>query len=492
MTRFDAVIFDMDGVLIDSEPVIRRAAQLAGEDFGKTLTDELFLKMIGLPGGRVEAMMMEVFGADFPLAEYRLRFQHFYQQTVSRDGMRSKPGVPALLQALTAGGVPIAVATQTRSGHAQAALSAAGLIDYLPVCATGDEVKQGKPAPDVFLLAASRLGVDPARCIALEDSDVGAQAAVSAVAALAAGAGAVVLRWRGAVDGERNQPGVLAAVTAVTAVTAKGGTFGVPTVATGAARAAITEGTIGAGGEAGAALAFDARVTAVAGIATRLIDVECGEARLPVAAVTAEPATTRIAAIGAVALGSIGTGGPALRSGRTAVTSVAAAAAGTAVGACLSDVGLARGIQAVVAVAAVGAVTGHATGSAVAAVAVGATARDPAAGTGCTTGATCPAVTGVAAGTAGRTGNTRSGTRRACHAIATVAAESSGTTGAAVTTLGVSTCRKTGAAGSALAAGSTLATGSTVGSGRARVTGLRAIGTVVACRSGSAAAALTG
>ncbi len=180
MKRFDAVIFDMDGVLIDSEPVIRRAAQLAGEDFGKTLTDELYLKMIGLPGGRVEAMLMDVFGADFPLAEYRLRFQHFYQQTVSRDGMRSKPGIPALLQALTAGGVPIAVATQTRSGHAQAALSAAGLIDYLPVCATGDEVKQGKPAPDVYLLAASRLAVDPARCIALEDSDVGAQAAVSA------------------------------------------------------------------------------------------------------------------------------------------------------------------------------------------------------------------------------------------------------------------------------------------------------------------------
>jgi hypothetical protein len=142
--------------------------------------------------------------------------------------------------------------------------------------------------------------------------------------------------------------------------------------------------------------------------------------------------------------------------------------------------------------AANGAISGSSGIPAVAAVAVGATARDPAAGTGCTTGATCPAVTGVAAGTAGLSRNTRSGTRRACHAIATVAAESSGTTGTTVTALGVSTCRKTCAAGSALATGSTLAASATVGSGRARVTGLRAIGTVVACRSGSAVAALTG
>ena len=180
MRRFAAVVFDMDGVLIDSEPVIRRAAQLAGEDFGKTMTEALYMELIGLPGPQVEAKLIEVFGADFPLPEYRLRFQHFYHQHINAHGMQSKPGIPDLLRELTAAGVPVAVATQTRSGHAQSALRAAGLLDLLPVCATGDEVKQGKPAPDVFLLAASRLAIDARHCIALEDSEVGARAAVSA------------------------------------------------------------------------------------------------------------------------------------------------------------------------------------------------------------------------------------------------------------------------------------------------------------------------
>ncbi len=180
MRRFTAVVFDMDGVLIDSERVIRRAAQIAGEEFGQAMSDEFFLDLIGLPGPLVEARLLEAFGHDFPMSEYRLRFQHHYQQHVDTHGMQCKEGIPELLAALTDAGVPIAVATQTRSGHAQSALRAAGLLDFFPICATGDEVVRAKPAPDVFLLAATRLAREARHCIALEDSDVGAQAAVSA------------------------------------------------------------------------------------------------------------------------------------------------------------------------------------------------------------------------------------------------------------------------------------------------------------------------
>ena len=180
MRRFQAVIFDMDGVLIDSERVIRRAAQLAGLDFGREIADAWFDEVIGLPGVRVEAALRELFGHGFPMDDYRLCFQRHYAAHIDRHGMQSKPGVPALLQDLTAGGVPIAVATQTRSGHAQAALASAGLLDYLPVCVTGDLVAAPKPAPDVFLRAAAELGVEPAACIALEDSEIGIRAAVAA------------------------------------------------------------------------------------------------------------------------------------------------------------------------------------------------------------------------------------------------------------------------------------------------------------------------
>lgn len=180
MRRLRAVVFDMDGVLIDSEPVIRRAAQLAGEDFGYTLSDGLYADLLGLPGAQVEAALLAAFGADFPLPEYRKRFERHYRTDVETNGIRSKPGVPSLLAALRDNDVPIAVATSTRSGHAQAALAAAGLLDYLPVCVTGDQVSAGKPAPEIFLRAAGSIGVEAPDCIAIEDSEVGARAAVSA------------------------------------------------------------------------------------------------------------------------------------------------------------------------------------------------------------------------------------------------------------------------------------------------------------------------
>ena len=168
-----AVVFDMDGVLIDSEPIIRRAAQQAGEAFGHTLSDSLYAELLGLPGAQVETMLMQVFGADFPLADYRRCFERLYRADVEANGIRSKPGVPELLQALRAHAVPVAVATSTRSGHAQAALEAAGLLGYLPVCITGDQVSAGKPAPDIFLHAAEKMGASPSRSLVVEDSPTG-------------------------------------------------------------------------------------------------------------------------------------------------------------------------------------------------------------------------------------------------------------------------------------------------------------------------------
>ncbi len=180
MNPLRAVVFDMDGVLIDSEPIIRRAAQQAGEEFGHTLSDSLYADLIGLPGAQVEAMLIKIFGTNFPLADYRRCFERLYRADVELNGIQSKPGVRELLQTLNAQAVPVAVATSTRSGHAQAALEAAGLLGFLPVCITGDQVSAGKPAPDIFLRAARTIGVEAAHCVAIEDSEVGARAAVGA------------------------------------------------------------------------------------------------------------------------------------------------------------------------------------------------------------------------------------------------------------------------------------------------------------------------
>ena len=175
-----AVVFDMDGVLIDSERVIRLAAQRAAIEIDRVLTDAFYMQVMGLPGAQVEAAFMREFGSDFPLADYRQRFERHYKAELGEGGIQPKPGVPQLLRSLVRNNIPIAVATATRSGNAETALRAAGLLDHLPVCVTGDQVAQGKPAPDIFLAAASRLGIPAPQCIAVEDSEVGARAAVAA------------------------------------------------------------------------------------------------------------------------------------------------------------------------------------------------------------------------------------------------------------------------------------------------------------------------
>lgn len=179
-TRLRGVVFDMDGVLIDSEPIIRAAAQNAAIEIGRTVSDAFYASVLGLPGREVEAAFMVEFGADFPLNDYRQRFERHYRGEVATRGISPKPGVPELLDALTAHGIPVAVATSTRAGNAQEALDAAGLLFRLPVCVTGDQVAQGKPAPDIFLAAAARIETPAPDCIAVEDSEVGARAAVAA------------------------------------------------------------------------------------------------------------------------------------------------------------------------------------------------------------------------------------------------------------------------------------------------------------------------
>ncbi|MCW2350527.1 HAD family hydrolase [Sphingobium sp. B12D2B] len=174
-----AVVFDMDGVLFDTEMLYRAAMFSAGDEGGHTITEALFNATLGCPWPTARQHLLDHFGSDFPADDFRHRVRAYFDQFVAQD-LPLKPGVVALLDVLDAAGLPRAIATS--SGHEQVRhhLAHHGLADrFMHVVAFGD-YQAGKPAPDPYLLAAERLGIAPADCLALEDSHNGVRSAAAA------------------------------------------------------------------------------------------------------------------------------------------------------------------------------------------------------------------------------------------------------------------------------------------------------------------------
>ncbi len=175
-----AVVFDMDGILIDSEPLMRMAAKGAAEALGHTLADETYAMWMGLPPRAVEAAIVDSMGPDFPFETFREHYLEIWNTHTDTHGVPAQPGIDALLAALAQRGIPFGVATSTRRVQAERSLALAGLAHHFDIMVCGDEVSEGKPAPEIFLRAAERIGAAPESCVALEDSAVGVQAASGA------------------------------------------------------------------------------------------------------------------------------------------------------------------------------------------------------------------------------------------------------------------------------------------------------------------------
>ena len=166
--------------MLDTEPIYRLAWMRAASDFGYEIDDGLYQRLIGRSNRDAERIVRDIFGEEFPTAEFRERWLERWHEQVERDGIARKPGLDSTLELLEAHGVPKVVATSTVESEALFTLGLAGLERRFDGIVTGDRVERGKPAPDIFLASAALLEVAPERCLAFEDSDAGVRAASTA------------------------------------------------------------------------------------------------------------------------------------------------------------------------------------------------------------------------------------------------------------------------------------------------------------------------
>jgi len=175
-----AIIFDMDGLLLDTEPVFQRVWTASLAAFGKVLTPEMFLQLLGR--GRKGALIKvdEIFGVTFPRDQLLAEIEKQELYHFESSPLQLKPGVREILHFVAEREIPRMVATSTRRKVAEKRLQAAHILSSFYGIVAGDEVTNSKPAPDIFLAAANKLGVAAQGCVVLEDSESGIRGAHAA------------------------------------------------------------------------------------------------------------------------------------------------------------------------------------------------------------------------------------------------------------------------------------------------------------------------
>jgi HAD superfamily hydrolase (TIGR01509 family) len=176
---YDAVVFDLDGTLIDTESLCNDAGIDACADLGFDVSLAFFQSLAGIHDAERVRLISAHLGRPLQMAPFYAAWDDHVRRRMA-TGVPIKPGAVDLLSTLHGRGLPLALATSSRAGPAAEKLAAAGLDRWFSAVVTVDDVVAAKPAPDAYLLAAARLGANPARAVAFEDSDTGARAAHAA------------------------------------------------------------------------------------------------------------------------------------------------------------------------------------------------------------------------------------------------------------------------------------------------------------------------
>jgi HAD superfamily hydrolase (TIGR01509 family) len=174
-----AVVFDMDGLLVDTEQVVFEAMRAAALGAGREMPLAVFQRLVGLPGHVSDQIVIEHFGDGFDPVAWRGEVARHFTE-IAQAGIALKAGVVELLDVLDARALPRAVATSSTRHAVDHSLGQHGLVERFGAIISRELQTQHKPHPDPFLKAAAALGVAPEDCLALEDSHNGVRAAAAA------------------------------------------------------------------------------------------------------------------------------------------------------------------------------------------------------------------------------------------------------------------------------------------------------------------------
>jgi beta-phosphoglucomutase family hydrolase len=174
---FRAYLFDCDGTIADSMPLHYKAWKRALADYGATYEEELFYAWGGKPVRKIIADLNEMQGLNMPVDSLAARKESYYHEQ-----LHELQGIPEVIEHIEAqhGRIPFAVVSGSRRDSVVGSLTALNLLDKFDILVCAEDYAHGKPAPDGFLLAATKLGVAPENCLVFEDTELGIQAATAA------------------------------------------------------------------------------------------------------------------------------------------------------------------------------------------------------------------------------------------------------------------------------------------------------------------------
>ncbi|WP_294344771.1 HAD family phosphatase [uncultured Clostridium sp.] len=176
MKNIEAIIFDMDGVIFDTERVYLDIWSKVFKKYGYEITQEIYISVMGRGRKKVKEIFVKEFGEDLPIEEMYIEKDKILEEVINNNEVPMKLGAYDLLQYLKENQYKIALATSAKMDRVKKQIEGAKIESFFDVIVSGDDIVNSKPDPEIFITAANHLCVDRKRCVVIEDSPAGIEA----------------------------------------------------------------------------------------------------------------------------------------------------------------------------------------------------------------------------------------------------------------------------------------------------------------------------